>query len=85
MTKPTVQTAAGDEFALTFIPGMPPTLSAPNLYLLDDGSIVTGVLVMLDRKLWLRSFNLAGMKLEEISVSKIKGWASVAPRSGLFD
>lgn len=80
-----IKTAKGEAFALTFTPGMPPTLSGPNVYLLYNGSIAMGELVIEDGKKWLKSFNPAGMTLMDISTAKIIGWTSAAPRRGVFE
>jgi hypothetical protein len=79
-----VKTASGETFALAFTPGMPPSLSGPNVYLLNDGSIAMGELTTEDGKQWLKSFNPAGMTPMDISAEKIIGWASAAPRRGVF-
>lgn len=81
-----IQTAAGDDFALTFTPGLPPPATGPNLYLLYDGSVAMGEL---DRdasgKQWLRSINPVGMTPLDIAANKIIGWAPAGPRRGQFD
>ena len=80
-----IKTASGETFALPFTPGMPPSLSGPNVYLLRDGSIAMGALETDDLdKTWLKTFNPAGMTPMEIPAEQIIGWASAAPRRGVF-
>ena len=80
-----IQTATGADFALTFLPGLPPPLSGPNVYVLYDGSLAMGELVIDDGKHWLRSINPVGMTPLDIAVNKIRGWAPAGPRRGVFD
>lgn len=81
-----VLTAEGDVFALTFTKGLPPVGDGPNLYLMWDGSICEGALLVQDGQTVLRTTNSAGGRHEpfDIPASKIIGHASAGPRRGVF-
>ena len=81
-----IQTAAGDDFALTFTPGLLPAHTGPHVYRLYDGSLAIGELGRdTNSKQWLRSLNPVGMTPLDIAAKKIISWAPAGRRRGVFD